>query len=315
MKTFLIHLMTFGFIIVSFSLLGIWFINISVSAHTNFDVNRNLENVIFGNSHPECAFNDSLIDNFSNFARSGEAYFYTYLKAKNVIEENPEIQNVFIEFSSSGLVKRSDGWIWSDAILRERYNEYAPLLSFKEHLLLFTNNKKGFISNIPFSSKINLKKWLHQQNHFGNEIGGYHYLESRDARMNDDTSATSEFKDEDNPVVSDTNLLYLKKLVDLSKKSGKNVFFIRSPMRKNFKIKENQLLLKKLLNTQFETIEFLDFSDFPLEASEFYDNDHVNYLGARKFSMFFNSLLARGLLKKSNKQEWVQNKMTEYTNK
>ena len=62
-------------------------------------------------------------------------------------------------------------------------------------------------------------------------------------------------------------------------------------------------------NEKFENIEFLDFNDFPLKNNEFGDFGHLNYKGAEKFSLWFNGLLDKELLLKSNKNEFVLNEI------
>ena len=47
-----------------------------------FSISPNATSIVLGHSHPECAFNDSLIDNCKNLAQSAESYFFTYNKLK-----------------------------------------------------------------------------------------------------------------------------------------------------------------------------------------------------------------------------------------
>ena len=49
----------------------------------------------------------------------------------------------------------------------------------------------------------------------------------------------------------------------------------------------------------------LDFQNFPLEDNEFWDPIHLNYKGAKKFSLFFDSSLKRGLLDAPNPQSMI----------
>ena len=64
-------------------------INFTLNSYTRsksqFDLKKQPKSIVVGHSHPECAFNDSLIQEFKNFSSSGESYFYTYPKLKNII--------------------------------------------------------------------------------------------------------------------------------------------------------------------------------------------------------------------------------------
>jgi hypothetical protein len=70
-----------------------------------FTLETPVENVIFGHSHPECAYNDSLIGNFKNLAQSRQSYFYSFSKIKNVHKQNPQIKNIFIEFTNNQITQ------------------------------------------------------------------------------------------------------------------------------------------------------------------------------------------------------------------
>ena len=47
-----------------------------INKNADFKLDKKTYHIVLGNSQPECAFNDSLISNFKNLAKSGESYFY-----------------------------------------------------------------------------------------------------------------------------------------------------------------------------------------------------------------------------------------------
>ena len=57
--------------------------------------------------------------------------------------------------------------------------------------------------------------------------------------------------------------------------------------------------------------EFLDFKEYPLTNSEFADLVHLNYNGAKIFSIWFNELLEKGILTKENKQQIIDTGMSK----
>ena len=59
------------------------------------------------------------------------------------------------------------------------------------------------------------------------------------------------------------------------------------------------------ITDRFEQIEFLDFSKFPLADHEFADLEHLNYKGAKVFSIWFQHMLAQGLLTRADKQAHI----------
>ena len=64
--------------------------------------------------------------------------------------------------------------------------------------------------------------------------------------------------------------------------------------------------LVKLKNEKFNDVTFLDFNDFPLSNREFGDFTHVNYRGAKIFSLWFDVLLEKGLLTDINVNDSIK---------
>ena len=62
-------------------------------------------------------------------------------------------------------------------------------------------------------------------------------------------------------------------------------------------------------------VEFLDFSKFPLENSEFGDLEHLNYKGAKVFSEWFNTIITKGVLLEYNPRETINREIAELTKK
>jgi len=89
------------------------------------------------------------------------------------------------------------------------------------------------------------------------------------------------------------------------------VYLIRSPLHSKYTGIDNELKFKELLHKQLLNPEFLDFKDFPLQNDEFGDLEHLNYKGARIFSIFFNNLLSLNLLNKIDKQDFINNEISK----
>ncbi|NBV14651.1 MAG: hypothetical protein EBS07_11370, partial [Sphingobacteriia bacterium] len=114
---------TFVFLILLFGLLLILEISTQeiINAKIEVKIKSNPQILLVGHSHPECAFNDSLINNFKNLAESGESYFYTYFKLQEVLAQNPSINTVFIEYTNNQIIAEMNNWIWDDFHMSYRY--------------------------------------------------------------------------------------------------------------------------------------------------------------------------------------------------
>lgn len=278
----------------------------------NFKLNdKNSDSIlIVGHSHPECAYNDSLIMNTVNFAESGESYFYTYVKVKKLIEQNPEIQTVLIEFTNNQIDYGMNEWIWNDENVNYRFPKYGAFMDAESYLLLLNHNPETLINSSKVLMKNSLKN-IFTGFKFQDGIGGFLYL---DKNLADSVSTKSPVKakkaKKSGNEVSKYNIKYLRETIDYLRYEKKDVFLVRSPQHKSYKGYRNEKQFQEILQAQFSDLEFLDFSNFPLPDSEFADYEHLNYKGAKKYSIWFNDLLKEGFLKQTNKQVIIENKMT-----
>ena len=305
MKTFILKTVIFSE--TSIFLISILFIltNLLVKKNADFSFETPVNNVIFGHSHSECAFNDSLINNFKNLSESRESYFYSFQKIKKVLAQNKEIKNVFIEFSNKQITKEMDSWIWDDLSINSK-SLYLPFLDKDDINLLFNKNSKSFITGNSKSFRENITNSIMCNYDYTNKIGGYRRLE-RDITysliINLKRNAIP-FRNKKNDI-SIKNIEYLDKIISYCNKKNVNIFFVRSPQHLYCRNNNNEMEFIKIMNEKFKNIVFLDFNDFPLKNEEYADYSHLNYKGARKFSLWFNELLEKGLLSKTNKRDFI----------
>lgn len=254
-------------------------------------LDSNINNVVFGHSHAECAFNDSLISNFKNLAESGESYFYTYIKAKQVLEHNPQLKTVFIEYANVDVALEKDKDIWSDKYINWRYPVYSALMDAEEHFFLLSKNPKSIIETLPKTFKKQLSKIKNNKYNFGESLGGYKHLEESKLDSLLKVGANLKKSHPDYFKASKENLLYLHKIISICKEKKLKIYLIRSPMFLDSYYVSNEELLQNILKDQFADIAFLDFKDFPLNNDEYRDLNHINYRGSIKFSKWFNTFL------------------------
>lgn len=128
-----------------------------IQSKASFNLSPQAGIIVMGHSHPQCAFNDSLISQLKNVSISGEAYLYTFTKARQILQHNQNIHTVFIEFSNGQLVEKMDDWTWDDKHLKAAYVSLSPFIGFREKWLLLNKNTSGFMSAFSLSSKSRFK--------------------------------------------------------------------------------------------------------------------------------------------------------------
>jgi len=302
----------FLLLLVSTIIVLITVVEFVINKNADYRLNTKPKYIVLGHSHSECAFNDSIIDNFKNISHSGESYFYTYLKTIKIIEQNPSIDVVFIEFTNNQINKSMNNWIWDDSHIKYRYSIYSPIMQFSDKIILATNNFDGFFNSNSISLKENLTRLFTRNYNYSNDIGNYLYLnkEKTDSLIKQSkTIKTQEFENS----ISELNLKYLSKTIAFCKQKGKKVILIRSPLHALYTGYNNEIKYKDILSKKFSNCDYLDFSKFTLNNSEFADLEHLNYKGAIIFSKWFNGLLENGFLEKPNPNLHIEQEIKKKT--
>lgn len=284
-------------------------INFKINSKVDFKVDPQVKYAFFGHSHPETAYNDSIISYSKNFSKSGESYFYTYNKLKKVLKENRNIKVVFIEFTNNQVNKFMDEWTWGDKHLDNKYLNFEPFIDFSDQVLLLKNSHNHFINTFLKSKKKSVNRLISGNYFFSNKVkfGGYNYLiRDKTDSLVKKVKRLENFKPKGSFERSSINIKYLKKSIELCFASGVDVILIRSPLHVKYQGFRNELLYKDILKSEFSDIEYIDFKDFPLKNEEFGDLEHLNFKGAKVFSLWINELInTQDLLDKKNKQNYI----------
>lgn len=310
MKRFIKHTLTFVAValamIVFFTLMPLYMVKKS----GRFIINPKTRIVIFGHSHPECAFDDTLIDGFKNLAHSAEPYFYNYQKVKLVLSQNPQIRTVLVEFSNNEIDQKMNEWTWGYEYMSNMLPKFAPFMNKTDLSLLMENNPKDFLSCLSIATRKNLVRVLTADYDLHQEMGGYLRLDHTETAETGNAPAR-EAVDKPGADISNVNIAYLQKIVAYCRQMHKQVYLVRTPQNKKFEYLKNEKAFLQIKNAEFPEIELLDFNDFPLPDSDFADFGHLNYRGASRFSKWFNSLLESGLLANKNKQAFIDQNISK----
>lgn len=309
MKRFITRLILY-FILFLTALVSLFtFLEFIVENNSDFTITapeeEKVKYAVFGHSHPRNAFNDSLIKNFANVAFAGESYFYTYFKVKKFVEQNPSLECLFIEFTNNQIDEnKMDEWTWGSGPLHYQYPIYAPFMSNAEKQLLLENNFEDFWIATPLALKTYLNRALEYNFSYTKDVGGF-----RAMHRNKIDSLLVALKENKNTIehspIAEFNLKYLDKIIAYAKQQEKKVVLIRCPQHKMYPGFSNEKSYQDILEKRFSNVDYLDFTNFKLENIQFSDFEHINGDGAKPFSIWFNMLLEKGLLKKKNKQEFI----------
>jgi hypothetical protein len=255
-------------------------------------------NIIFaGDSNVEGAVNDSLISNSMNIAQSGEAYLYTYVKLRNLLEYNSQISTIYLGFSFQDLLKSTEErWLFQDQFVIEKIKYYNYLLGNPEKTMIIKHNLisflRGSVESILNNFMVLLKSYSSEGlNRKIINFGGYEYIEKYKLQEDIKLNSFSEHRFEKGSIQE----MYLKMISQLCRQKSIRLVLFDTPKHKYFatrfdkETKNYWLSLHKSLPQD----SLLDLSMFILPDSCFYDMDHLNCKGAVIFSRYLNEKLHR----------------------
>lgn len=307
----MIHFLRNLFVFLVITLLSvvifIFLVHATVAYISDFELPHDTELVIIGHSHPECAFDDSKLRGAVNLSSSGEAYFYSYLKLKNILAAN-ELQNVFIEFTNNSLAGKMNEWTWGLEKMSAFVPLYYPFMSWRERFYLGDMNPQDFILALSTSTRNNLTRILSGDFALVPRFGSFKPLvESKveDFRNIPPLELRELF---DHSGYSALNLAFLDSIVLLCREQEINLYFVRSPQHHALP-RDNEDLLLSIKDIRYPNIPFLDFDRFPLGDSAYADLAHLNAVGAGEFSGWLHQALESGLLTKEDPAAWLKDEL------
>lgn len=282
-------LLKFSYLIIIFGFIPIC-INQYLKNNSYYRTDKSVSILFLGDSHVECAINDSMINHSINMASSADTYFYTYYKLQKLTDANPDIHTVILGYIDEFFLKADDEYTYGEEYMGNKYPKYSQLISLKDKLFLFYKRpgvfliatrdaiKQDYILLFKKPEKIYLTlNW-----------GGYLYL-IRDKYSQDVAERKrpgANYKSSDSPPISPLNLRYLKKIVNYCDSRKIKLILLRSPLSNLCKRDNYEFSI--LLQNELKNVEYFDYSNFPMEDKDFADLSHLNYVGARKFSNIIN---------------------------
>lgn len=304
MRKFLRSCLRFGSLTIVIYVVLIFTTTRIIGTKVSFVLPDTVDKLVLGHSHPECALNDSLVPGLANFSNSGEAYFYAYYKLKKILDQNKNIKTVFIELSNNQITKRADEWIWKSNYIESRYPKYVSYMDTEGHLLLWNKNPKSHFSVCNTLLSSNTKVFKTGAYNYAHQVGGFLHLNKNKI----DSFLLLPQKIEEEKLFDQKsiyNLRYLDKIIEYCKSKKVTPVLIRCPVHPKFAEFKNEKQYRSILDKRYKNVAFLDFVKFRLPNKEFADMEHLNYIGARRFSVFFDSIIKDELLTYPQKQKMI----------
>jgi hypothetical protein len=289
MKKFLLRLLVFS-ALVSFgyaaALVGIVFLN--QRALPNCRLERPVDSIIIGDSHPMWAIDDSGIEGLRNIALNAEGYKYSYGKLRHLLATEKGIKRIYIGFSYHNLGGYYDDYIFGSSF-SGFIERYLSILKPADYAQVFAANPT---KAADFTQRILQRGWRSALNRRCTLYGNF---------PNEPMTATFRFASMEKRIVeqfyaqgkvappSESNYQYLRALVELSREHQLDIVMLKTPLHKAYvervpaeyrKRYQDFLQENGLKSYGFEDLELTDAQVLP-------DGDHLNLDGARVATEYF----------------------------
>jgi hypothetical protein len=291
MKKFLVRLAIFSVCNLGLFLVFVFLSSWLARQQNDFSIKQDTKFIILGHSHSECAYNDTLIDNFENFSQSGESYFYSIPKLEEIIRSNPQVKTVFLECTNNQMTGNVEEWIYGKKYLGYYYANYFPYIGFRSDFFIIGNQPAEYSRNFSIVCKDMLKKCI-SKHKIPYEYGGYKGVQGTlHSYQKDSSKHTNEDFVQIKKGISEVQLNLLKEISNFLTDKKIELILIRTPQHSSYQGFANEDEYKKVIETEFSEVKFIDLVNFPLSDTDFRDPEHLNTKGAEKISGWMNKFL------------------------
>ena len=279
-----------------------------------FELNKDINTLIIGDSHPMSSLDPDIIKNSKNISLDSENYFFTYYKLKYYISYNSHIKNVILGFSTHNVSKMSsEMFIFHEPTEKQVLERYYRILDFEGKYRIMSSRKYFIISVLKYDLGIPLEiykddfllKKLFNRNIYESDykfVGEFYKSDKSNVNNKDIQKKIKEYYYNDHmiyPGESDLNIEYLNKIIEMCSKKGIKVYLYSSPVFPTFKElipKENLIdfeRVKKDVIQNHKNTVYIDHTDYVLERKDYGDQDHLNSLGAKVVSHIIYGILLK----------------------
>lgn len=226
------------------------------------------KHVLFaGASHIQRGINDTVYSGAFNIASGSERYMFTYLKIKEILKTNKQIDTIFLEFSPTDIHENTDSKYYSANEMSYFLPTYAPYFTLDEWEV-YSKMDIGQVGTLL------LQKSLKNIPESINSFGGY--LPSN--------SVFNPSKDEYNnrewlPKGHEINYTYLNKIIETCNNYEVKLYFLYMPMYDAEKFYDQQYFYNSYAKN-FSEIPLIDLSKISIPDNYRADEHHLNKIGA-----------------------------------
>ena len=247
--------------------------------------------LVVGDSNTQCAINDVKWKNACNLSISAETYFYSYLKLRHTLKTSPQVDTVVLSFAPHNLF--DNGWLFNTSNIYTKFKVYYPMMEREDFNYLYDHNPKAVLKGMPDILSISINNIIKTgiKRSLKSSYGDYMPLTRDLLKKVQEKLKKNEplpfFKIPNSFKISDSELKYLHKIMELCKTHRVKLYLLNTPKR--FEILEYPRYGVSTFNAyydaNFSDIDYIDCSRLELPENYYSDFVHLNKSGSEYFSM------------------------------
>lgn len=240
--------------------------------------------LILGDSHTECAINDSIFKNSINLSHSADSYFYSFLKIRKMKKENPQIDTLLLALSNHNLlIEYDDRWLFNTANIKSKFRIYTDLMDFNDFMFLLRSNPSGVTQGLIEAPKYSVKLLLNGELQ-ERDLGGF-FPSNRDKLLADIAQLKAGIKPRELKY-SQNDKKYLLKIIDFCESNDIKLFFLGTPLHPEYSSRKTEefKLFEDFYKKNLQNIDYLNYTELAIPDNGFQDTDHLNANGAKLFT-------------------------------
>ncbi len=285
MKSFIKNIGLFIFTAILLIVLMVVATGLYTRATFDFDIDPEKNILVLGNSHPECAINDSILPNFFNLAQGGSAYFYDYLKLREVTKHNPQIDTLILGYSYGDLKESMNQWITDEDKIDYKLRTYLFLFKPNDYLTLLKASPLNTLKYTPQTILHNIQT----------KYKGFSYLGAfkplKKHRLDKDKELLRPLTEEETKHYSKYQTEYLLKIYKFCESNNIKLILLNTPTHPILQ-KNQKLLIKNYCRFAHDKLPkalLINHANLDLTESAYRDLSHLQASGAKIYSEFLKA--------------------------
>ncbi len=291
----------FALSLVAVSILYKFIVIDRVYSNIDYAIAAETKNVFIGASHFEVGIDDALLNDTANYSVSGMPYYFTYPKVKRILENNKQIEKLFVSLSPIHIGPYGDATLLSDkGLSREEAFEFFPLmeeydaLGAKRFSLDFVLSYAKYNLGVPFNYMDDLKRTLVSfKRHLSVsdfDFMGKYKVYTENLIKPADLKKKADFYFGDHIQYSEFTVKAVEKVAALAQQLNVELYIVNMPAYEEFRklvpseYTDKQKSLMQDLQAKYTNLRYLDYYEYPIDAKGFLDGDHLNIVGAKVFT-------------------------------